>query len=562
MSANYVANYFSQNNLVPSKQQYLASVNKSIIAMNKSQSEPLHDEQVENNAGGYVYSVSDMVQFKRFLFLGSEKGTYYVSESKLTVENLNSLDRIVKSGKGDEALDFMIEVNRDNRAAKSGPTTFALALMAKTGDDKLKKRAYSLLPDFIRIPTHLFEFLEYSKVISKEVHKSTGWGRLQREFVKRWYEEKPVDTLTYQVTKYQQRNGWSHRDVLRLIHLKAESSEDDRQVLYKWIVKKELPEKEESKSEKTLSFLKAFTELQTVTDEQKVAEMIKEYRFVREHVPTNMLNSKIVWEQLLTEMPMTAMIRSLNKLTNIGLLESGGYLDLVCRKLTDEELLKKARIHPLKLLVSSLTYGKGQGDKGKMTWTPNQKICDALDEAYYKSFKYAQPTGKRYLIGLDVSGSMTNGSCIGTSITPREGSAALALTLMAMEKNIIVKGFCGKLVDVQISPRRRLDDNIATINRMSFGATDLSLPIRYASENDIQVDCFIVLSDNETWCGQNHPSECLRAYREKMNINAKYVNVQMTATKFSVADPEDMNSLEIAGFDSGMLETIAEFMSW
>jgi len=157
---------------------------------------------------------------------------------------------------------------------------------------------------------------------------------------------------------------------------------------------------------------------------------------------------------------------------------------------------------------------------------------------------------------------MGGAMCLGTNLNAREGSACLALTIMNMEKECIIKGFSHTLCDLDLSPRRRLDDNIRAISSLPFGATDLSLPIRYASEKKIPVDCFIILSDNESWSGQYHPSECLRAYRKKMNLDSRFVNIQMSATKFSTADPEDVHSLEISGFDSGMLDTIAEFLNW
>lgn len=564
----YLANVVNRSGLVPSRKQYTTSVSGSSAPLAKGQLEPLHDEQVQNNAGGYGFSVDDMIYFQRFLFLGTEKGTYYVLEEKLTVDSVKCIERLMKANRGEEMLDLMKKIDGENRVAKSGPMLFALAYMAKLGDVDLRKAVYANLSTFLRIPTHLFEFLEYAKTISKAKKNSVGWGRLQREFIQRWYEEKDIDNLTYQVTKYQQRNGWSHRDVFRLAHVlpKGSSRNDEREVLYKWIVKKDLTAEGEVMKSKTVNFLSAFLELQKMNDDKvdEMVNMISQYRFVREHIPTNMLNSKPVWEALLKDMPMGAMIRNLNKMTKLGLFDgfSNNNLDIVCAKLRDETILSKARIHPLKLIVGMRTYSKGQGDKGSMTWTPNQKILDALDDAYYKSFKFVEPTGKRFLIAIDVSASMTWGNCIGSSITPREGSACLALTLMNLEPNCLVKGFSHNLVDVPISPKRRLDDNIKTIEAIPMGGTDLELPIRFARQNKIPIDCFIVLSDNETYAGRYHPSESLRAYREQMKIDARYVNIQMTATKFTVADPNDVNSLEISGFDSGMLETINEFLSW
>lgn len=45
---------------------------------------------------------------------------------------------------------------------------------------------------------------------------------------------------------------------------------------------------------------------------------------VREHIPTEKLNSVEVWEALVQKMPMTAMIRNLAKMQTIGLLKGYG----------------------------------------------------------------------------------------------------------------------------------------------------------------------------------------------------------------------------------------------
>src|SRR5437660_12338389 len=50
---------------------------------------PLVDrpEQVQNSAGGYLWPVDNWMRLERFLVLGSEGGTYYVTERKLILEN-------------------------------------------------------------------------------------------------------------------------------------------------------------------------------------------------------------------------------------------------------------------------------------------------------------------------------------------------------------------------------------------------------------------------------------------------------------------------------------------
>ncbi|MFT4217086.1 MAG: hypothetical protein QM619_07870 [Micropruina sp.] len=56
-----------------------------------------------------------------------------------------------------------------------------------------------------------------------------------------------------------------------------------------------------------------------------------------------------------------------------------------------------------------------------------------------------------------------------------------------------------------------------------------------------------------------HPHQALWAYREKTGIAAKLVVVGMTATGFSIADPDDAGMLDIAGFDAAVPNLITEF---
>ena len=94
-----------------------------------------------------------------------------------------------------------------------------------------------------------------------------------------------------------------------------------------------------------------------------------------------------VWEALLQEMPMTAMIRNLNKMTAIGLMADPNGLQTVCNNLRNEKKLHDARIHPFKLLLALRQYQEGHGDRGSLHWEPNPAVIGALDDAFYLAFK-------------------------------------------------------------------------------------------------------------------------------------------------------------------------------
>ena len=68
---------------------------------------------------------------------------------------------------------------------------------------------------------------------------------------------------------------------------------------------------------------------------------------------------------------------------------------------------KRNVIHPFKILIGLVQYRHGRGDKGSLAWIPNKKILEALDNAFYQAFDKVEPTGKKYFLGVDVSGSMS-----------------------------------------------------------------------------------------------------------------------------------------------------------
>ncbi|MBD0265637.1 MAG: hypothetical protein ICV78_23820 [Tolypothrix sp. Co-bin9] len=62
-----------------------------------------------------------------------------------------------------------------------------------------------------------------------------GFGKVVREAGKNWLQTEDIKGLAYQLLKYQQRQGFSNRNVLRLFHVKP-PREDHRQ-LFEWVVK-------------------------------------------------------------------------------------------------------------------------------------------------------------------------------------------------------------------------------------------------------------------------------------------------------------------------------------
>jgi len=191
------------------------------------QSQPIPGStQVANSAGGYSWQVDDWTRFDRFLILGAEGGTYYIKERELVKQNHDAVVRCIKED-GVRAVNRIVEISNGGRAPKNDPAIFALALVATHGSNEAKALAFQNLGNVCRIGTHLFHFAEY-------VNALRGWGRGLRNAVGRWYVSREADALAHQAVKYQQRDGWSHSDLLRLAHPKAPSAEHD--AVFRWML--------------------------------------------------------------------------------------------------------------------------------------------------------------------------------------------------------------------------------------------------------------------------------------------------------------------------------------
>jgi 60 kDa SS-A/Ro ribonucleoprotein len=500
--------------------------------------------QVQNNAGGFVFTVDDSVQMQRFLVLGSEGGSYYAKEQTLTKENAAATLRQIKNN-GLAAVQMIVEISEGGRAAKNDPAIFALALAVSEGNDETRKAALGALNKVCRTGTHLLHFAEY-------VNAMRGWGRGLRSAVANWYTAKDTDALAYQLVKYQQRDGWSQRDVLRLAHPKTEDV--SRQSLYHWVTQGTL--KAESPR-----LVHAFEAAKVATSAKEIVELIVKEKLPREAIPTQFLTEKSVWNALLeSDMPMTALLRNLATLTRVGVLADKEVVKQVTAQLTDAKRLKSARVHPIAVLSALRTYASGHGVRGNNTWSPIRQVVDALDAAFYASFGNITPTGKRWVLALDVSGSMGMSQIAGISgLTPRDASAAMALITAATEQDYEMVAFQTNLTKLTISPRQRLDDVIKQISNMSFGGTDCAQPMLWALKNKVAADVFVVYTDSETWHGTVHPVQALQQYRQQTGIAAKLIVVGMVASKFSIADPSDAGMLDVVGFDTATPQLMADF---
>ncbi len=513
-------------------------------------------EQVQNYAGGFVFQLDPMKQLERFLILGSDSNTYYASAQTLTRKNAEVVEQCWLTRPMTTA-ELIIKISVEGRAARQDPALFALALGAISTNVTARRAAYNAVQQVCRIPTHLFTWVKYCTDMGK------GNGRGMKRAIATWYASRATDKLAYTMVKYQNRVGFNHS---RLIHkanqgpLPAVNNPEDgvkRRMLYNWatgkpFIQEDLP-----------TIVQAFRHAITSENSKDWVDDIVAHGLPWEALPTQALKNREVWEALAPTMGLTALIRNLANMTECGAIDpiGGKVNDLILERVTDEWELHKARIHPFNVLLALTTYASGKGFRGSKTWNPNQKIVKALNEAFYKSFKYAEPTNKRIMLAVDISGSMDGSMIMNTNIDARQAAAAMSLITEATEPNTAIFGFCTNFAPLSIHSGQSLVEISKYMRRLQMGGTDCALPMQHALKKKLEIDTFIVYTDNETWAGRSqHPFQALQEYRKKMGIPAKLIVVAFTSTGFSIADPSDPGMLDIVGFDANAPLIMSEFM--
>lgn len=520
------------------------------------QSVPARADQVRNHAGGYVWQVTDTDRIKRFLILGAF-ATYYATQRRMVRENAEVLLRALETN-GTDVVDLIRDVSLSGRAPKNDPALFALAAALSTADVETRRAAERVVLDVARIGTDVFKLVHYLKGFR-------GWGRLARRALARWYLEQPTPRLAYQVVKYQARTAeegnrssrWSHRDVLRLCH--PRTADPARNAILHYAVRGELPA-DAPDSDEGVALIRVYERAKSATTEREIVELIRNHRLTWEFIPSLWIGSAKVWRALLPNLPTIALIRNLARLTALDVLKPfSDEAEQVAMRLGDAEALKRNRVHPLQVLVAHRTYYSGRGLHGDLTWEPVGQVVDALETAFEMAFGAVEPAGKRFLLGIDISSSMWWGEIAGTPLTPAEAAAALALIHTRTEPKVHVMGFAHEFRALPITKRSSLTEAFSAVRTNRFGGTDCALPMRWALESGVEVDTFVVYTDNETWYGGIHPFQALKQYRERTGIPARLVVVGMTSTGFTIADPDDPGTLDVVGFDMATPQIITSF---
>jgi len=525
------------------------------------------DVMIPNTAGGFTYKVDDKELLERIMVLGTASNTYYSTAQKLTSDAIDAVNRIIGAGNGQLVVDVVRDIYETGRAPKQDPTFFVLALLTQsTVPIDVRKQALGLIAS-LRTFSQLYSVEEMRKQLGSGKKQ---FGRGMRNSILSLVKAHGGKRFAYQATKYRSRGGWSIDDFIKLAHVPSRELTPEGQAVLVYLIKGVeafeifvetlalTPEVTQVRD-----YLRAVEAVKVDTCSVATAiELVHKYNLPREVLNTKLLTDRLVWDALLfstsvgeggkvvrrVTMPITALIRNLGVMTQRGVFDDSTVTATVVAHILNESVLRAGRVHPVALLTAKLTYDLGHGLKGKLSWTVNREISNALEEGFYVAFRNVQGTGKRVLHAIDCSGSMTWAGSCGTSslLTASQAVACLVMEAVRREdryaKEMAAKGTPVDYVQdvmlfdtrgrmVTITPTDKLADVLRKIADGSHGGTDCAVPMLNALRDNKKYDLFIVYTDNETYYGSVHPSEALDRYNAAYpELNARLVVVATTPT--------------------------------
>lgn len=531
---------------------------------NTPQSQPMpgRPDMVRNDAGGYAFQATDEQRLQRLLELGTASGTYYVGERELTIENAEVAKRLIARD-GRYVVDQVVAARQKPQLkGTTDAQLFVFSLCCAVGVNGF------IEPDSERhTATRSYAFSRFNEVIWTASHLLQFMGMIQawrsvngrglQTAVANWYNGRKPEKLALQLIKYRQRDGYTHQDVARLLHIKPESQTVN--ALLRWAARgdKSSLDVQFGSDREAVAIIEAFEEVQAEgCTLARATELILRHDLPWEAIPQKWLNEPVLWGALLPTLQYTALRRNLNRMTAIGFLKPlSPETRYVVDFLTDRDKIRESKQHPIALLEISKIYEQGYGieamrRKNALSWTPVPAVTEALSEAFIMAYDTIEPDDEPMLVGLDMSGSM-GATIYGIhTLHAYEAATAMGLYWLKAHRNTHVIGFSDHLQDLGLHAGMSVVDAIAKVNRRRApSGTDCSLPLQWLLQNDPTISRLVTVTDSESWAGSMHTSEA-SAQMKRLNPAFRSANIQTTASGTTLNDPTHNWEFEVAGFNA------------
>lgn len=498
------------------------------------------------------YERTDQENFIIMLLTNQLTDTFYVKAKSLTQRAIELHKKMVKSP---EFYAKALKYARNYGYQRLQPQIGLVNL--STEDIRLFGKIFK---DVCRIPTDLRDVIDFSRAdIFRE-----GLGSGVKKVINNWLKEKLSE---YYALKY--------RDELKDAIRMARPSEEflgKKADIANWIMGRE------PIIGGTLPQIEAFERLKCAKRKSTRIKLIREGRLPHEIV-TPFIRTSDEWKTLARNMPIFALIRHLNTLRRHGCLNDPVFVGFLIRRLMDEKTILDSKMFPFRFYDAykmlrkeyreedypDRDYSSRKLDRIPMMeddedkeeedydeepkttkYTTPEEVLDALAVSYATSFKNLPIIRGETMVILDVSGSMDGKF--------KEIAATLGLGIASRCRNKYIICFDNRLyrVNLKSNPLQMIDD----ICNTGGGGTNLTLPIEYMIQHNIEIDNIIVISDMEEWLDTGFV-DALRRYKSSVSPDIKTFLINVSPYEDFPTPSDEPNVYTIGGWS----EQVISYMS-
>jgi 60 kDa SS-A/Ro ribonucleoprotein len=465
---------------------------------------------IKNRNGFPAYKQPLEEQYLQTLLTNTLENTYYADQNELLQEAAKIHDQMVQ--KDPEFVAKALTYARSKGYMRLQPV-FGLAKLAEAKvDPKVKELFKRIFTKVILIPPDLQDFM----TILAGSGRGQG-GRMIKNTVAGWLNQYLTE---YWAIKYNgQGRGFSLGDIIQTVHPVPGSGVQGR--LFKYLVTGD-GEFREGK-------IYAYEQLKKAVSPAEQIKWIREGQLPHEVVTGVCKMTPELWNVLVPDMPVFALLRNLNTLNRAGVLERNR--EIIEKKLADGGVLRKSKILPFRFLNAFQAVDT--------PWTK-----DVLRHAVELTFANLPDIPGKTAVFLDISGSM-KGEYL------RTGSV-FALALYKKTKGHGVFW----LFDTDVhDPKASLHDSILSQSEKirAQGGTDTGAPVRALRE---RVDNIIIITDEQQNTGSPFYKE-LENYRRRYNPEAMSFVIDLAPYASGMVPPSDPLTHYIFGWSDQVLQYIS-----
>jgi len=463
-----------------------------------------------NREGFPAYTRSLEEQLLQILMTNTLSNIFYATSEELLQETLEVHERALK--KDPEFFAKALVYARNEGFMRLQPIV-GLAKLAGERTD-LFKRVFNRV---ILIPSDLQDFF----TILDGLGRGQG-GQAIKKTVAKWLNEELSEYWTIKYGSKSRGRGFSLGDIVRVVHPKPAGGKQSSLFAYlrggNW-------------NERLLPQVAVYEKFKRTNTEEK-AKLIREGRLPHEVVTGVGDLDKDCWRALVPQLPALALLRNLNTLSRHGVLDEAR--DLITSKLTNEAVLRSAKIFPFQFLKAFQVIDS--------PW-----VRDVLRQSVEITAKNLPSIEGKTAIFLDISGSMDGdfiliGAVFAFSLFKKtNGNAEFWLF------NTTVYEVQPSLVDSILSQAERI---------RAYGGTNTGAPIELLTEKRFFADNIIMITDEQ----QNEGNPFYRGltrYRSRVNKDAKCFIIDVSPYRNAVTPPSDALTWYVYGWSDRVLHFIA-----